>query len=223
VRSQPTLVLFTGLAADERLLEPQRSLPYELVVPPWIEPREGESLPQFARRMAESVRWPQRFVVGGVSFGGMIAAEIASDLKPNGVLLIASCLSSRSIPSMYRFINALCKAVPDPALRFGATFSRPFLNIFRSLSDDDQRVMADMLHKTPLPRLRRLAQMVLTWEGTAELPCPRMWIHGEGDLVIPLRKVRPDVVIPAAGHLVNWTHREEVNAIIRRFVESLTA
>ena len=42
------------------------------------------------------------------------------------------------------------------------------------------------------------------------------------DPVIPARKVEPDVVIPGAGHLVNWTHAERVNEEIARFVESVS-
>ena len=222
--SEPTLILFTGLAADERLLEPQRALPFPVITPGWIEPEENESLPAYAERVARGIAWPQRFVVGGVSFGGMLAAELSLRLRPDGVVLMASCLSASAVPTLYRFVNALCKAVPDPAIRFGSVVSRPVINFFRSIGEEDGQIMMDMMQRTPITRLRRTADMVMNWKGVATLPCPRLWIHGERDLIIPLKRLaphKPDVVVPTAGHLVNWTHRDETNAAIARLVSSL--
>lgn len=215
------MVLFTGLGADQRLLEPQRDLPYELITPGWIEPAQGQTLPEYARRMAAGIDWPDRCLLGGVSFGGMIAAELAPQVKPDALLLIASCLSARSIPSMFRFLNALGKAVPDAAIRLSGGLSRRFVNLFGDFSDEVQLLLADMLRRASVNLLRRAGEMALAWPGAPQPPCPRLWIHGGRDLVIPLPKVNPDVVIPGGGHLINWTHAEQVNRLIRSFVERL--
>ncbi|MFZ1934503.1 MAG: thioesterase domain-containing protein, partial [Thermoguttaceae bacterium] len=78
------LILLPGLGADHRLLEPQRAAFPQLIVPPWIPPRKHESLPQYAERMAQTVAPPHDvpLVLGGVSFGGMLAYEMARWLKP---------------------------------------------------------------------------------------------------------------------------------------------
>ena len=95
------LILLPGLGADHRLLEPQRRAFPQLIVPPWIPPRKNESLPDYAARMAETVT-PSRdvpLVLGGVSFGGMLAYEMARHLKPDAVVLIASCRNRRGLRS----------------------------------------------------------------------------------------------------------------------------
>ncbi|MFH0982469.1 MAG: alpha/beta hydrolase [Planctomycetota bacterium] len=219
--AEPVLVLFTGLGADERLLQPQHRLPYTLITPPWIEPDASETLPAYARRMANTVDWPARFVLGGVSFGGMVAAELAPLLKPAGLVLVSTCLYARSIPSVSRFINALTKAVEGAGDPSPVSFSRLFLNIFAEFSEEVQCLMADMLHQTSVNLLRWASHRILDWEGAPPPPCPRIWIHGGRDLVIPVRKVGPDVVIPDGGHLINWTHAEQVNQFIREFVGAL--
>jgi len=220
---KPSLVFFTGLGADERLLEPQRRLPYELITPPWVEPEETETLPEYARRMADTVDWPARFVLGGVSFGGMVAADLAPRVKPAGLVLLSTCLYARPIRSVSRFVNALTKAVEEADDPSPASFSRIFLNIFAEFGEDVQRVMAAMLQRTSVDLLRWARQRIIDWEGAAEAPCPRIWVHGENDTVIPAHKIRPDVLIAGGGHLINWTHREQVNQAIRGFVESLDA
>ena len=103
------LILLPGLGADHRLLEPQRAAFPQLVVPPWIPPRKRESLPQYAARMAETVT-PSRdvpLILGGVSFGGMLAYEMARYLKPDAVVLIASCRTRRVfVRSMRRGVGS---------------------------------------------------------------------------------------------------------------------
>ena len=43
---------------------------------------------------------------------------------------------------------------------------------------------------------------------------PICHIHGDRDRLIPLHRVRPDHVVPGAGHLLNLTHGEAVNAFL---------
>ena len=52
------------------------------------------------------------------------------------------------------------------------------------------------------------------------LPVPIHHVHGEDDRIIPLRGVRPHVVVPRAGHLVNVTHPAEVNAFIKAVISA---
>jgi pimeloyl-ACP methyl ester carboxylesterase len=219
--SDRTLVLFTGTASDSRLLDRHRSLPYRLITPEWVDPYDGESLADYARRMAAGVDWPPRCVLGGVSFGGMVAAELAPVIRPDGLVLVASTLSPRDIPSILRFGAMLGKALPDGTVRAAGGYSRPFLNIFQDFSEEEHAMFADMLARTSVTRFRRTIRMILRWPGVNGSPCPRLWVHGARDLVIPVRKVNPDVVIPDAGHLINWTHAEQVNQHIRRFVDAL--
>jgi pimeloyl-ACP methyl ester carboxylesterase len=74
---RPRLLLLPGLGADAQLFEPQRKVFPELEVVPWLEPRSKESLEDFGRRMAESADLDGEVVLGGVSFGGMVASVMA--------------------------------------------------------------------------------------------------------------------------------------------------
>jgi pimeloyl-ACP methyl ester carboxylesterase len=63
--------------------------------------------------------------------------------------------------------------------------------------------------------------MILGWEGVDGFCCPKLHLHGARDVIIPIRKVHPDVVFPDGGHMINWTHAEQVNEIICRFLDGL--
>ncbi len=166
MNSAPQLILLPGLGADERLLEPQRRAFPQLIVPPWIPPRTKESLADYAARMAESVthctphalreekplaereerphaereEYKPRLVLGGVSFGGMLAYEMARHLKPDAVVLIASCRNRRGLRWLYRAGRPLWPLVPAWTWERRQVVLPPFRALLQP--DDPRRAQA---------------------------------------------------------------------------------
>lgn len=93
------------MGADGRLFEPQRSAFPNLVVPQWIEPLTGESMASYASRLADTIEVRRPFFLGGVSFGGMVAFEMAEQLEPEAVFLIGSARSSAEVPFFWKAIE----------------------------------------------------------------------------------------------------------------------
>src|SRR5262245_55843221 len=87
------LILLSGMAADERLFEPQRVAFPDLRVPAWIDPLPGESLRGYAARLARRIDPGRPCLVGGASFGGMVALEMAPHLQADACVLIGSVRS----------------------------------------------------------------------------------------------------------------------------------
>ncbi len=175
------------------------------------DPRPGEMLPAFARRIEVSAD-----VYAGVSMGGMVALELARIRPCRGVVLIASCRSARMAPT---FASTILKLAP----RLGKA-KLPAWDVFvsrlGSVSENDRRLLVDMLHDQPIDRLREFARMICDWKGVADPGVPVVHVHGSEDLVIPIRFVKPDVVVRGGGHALNLSHAAEVNAVVRRFVSS---
>ncbi len=92
------LIMLPGMAADERLFEPQRQAISGLIVPPWIEPDPDEHLVSYAQRMASQIDPAGLVLIGGVSFGGMIALEMAYRLGLSECVLISSIRSPEEMP-----------------------------------------------------------------------------------------------------------------------------
>lgn len=235
------LILFPGLGADGRLFGPQRVLPAEIVTPAWIPPLEGESLAAYAGRMTERLLYEGICVpgegvhLGGASFGGMVAQELAGALlrtgvEVRGVVLMASARSGREVPRTLSWVERGSRVLPDTLLEFGRRRAKLIGPEFRAVPLPMKRLLREMFLATDLDFLRWGGRAILEWPGAgaeavtgaggevcdrAPSPIPIRHIHGAEDRMIPVRNVRPDVIVSGAGHLLNITHDGKVN----RFIE----
>ena len=208
------LVLLPGLGADERLFDPQRAAFPGLEVPRWLPNAPGESLPDYARRMAATIVPSEHFYLGGASFGGMVALEMARLLRPAAVFLIASCRSGGAIAPHLRYFVKFASILPERVFDVGKGATPLFISKFGSLTPTQRQFFEEMLVSTQPAFVRWGIAAITEWEGVGKLPMPVHHIHGSDDELIPLASVQPDRVIPGGGHLLNVTHAEEVNAFI---------
>jgi pimeloyl-ACP methyl ester carboxylesterase len=209
------LLLLPGVGADRRLFEAQQSSSAELSVIEWIAPiAREESLTGYAKRLAATIDTSPPFAIGGASFGGMVALELARHLRPAAVILIASCRSPLSLPPHYRQLSWLTQFLPAALLTGALARSRFVTSRFGLKTRDERRLFGDMLRATPPSFVQWACRAIFGWPGAADLPMPIHHIHGTNDRIIPLRCVRPTAVVQDAGHLVNVTHASEVNAFI---------
>jgi pimeloyl-ACP methyl ester carboxylesterase len=207
------LYVSPGVGADARLFDGIRSARAIR----WIEPAEPrEALPQYAERLAAQLRrssLEEPFDLGGASFGGMVALELARHLSPRNVILFGSSRSPRGITRALRLVSL----IPDRLLRPPQIVRPMIARWFGARSAPHAQLFSDMLDATSPSFFRWACHALASWEGVAELPMPVSHIHGELDHVIPIRLVNADHVIEGAGHLLTMTHTDAVNRILSGF------
>ncbi len=151
--------------------------------------------------------------------GGMLALEMVPYLRPAAVILIASCRSGAQIRWL-RLYKLLFPLVPRAAFRFTRRLGRALEFMLGRLSAEQRRVFQTMMDDLPIDFLCWGCRAILQWRpaGRAEPTwrTPVFQIHGSADRLIPAARVQADEIVPGAGHLVNLTHPEAVNAFIRR-------
>jgi len=210
------ILLLSGMGADGRLFAPQQAAFPNLRVPAWIDPLRGESLRSYATRFARRVDPARPCLVGGASFGGIVALEMAPHLQARACVLIASVRSPDELPWGWR------------ALRLAAAFSPEQLGTAAGLV---ARFLASSLPAETRQRLQRLARPKAAFVRWASWAVSQWWpspaarrlqvfhIHGALDQTLPVRYTRPDVVVPRGGHLLPLTHAAEVNRFLRESLE----
>ncbi|HXS99700.1 MAG TPA: alpha/beta hydrolase [Elusimicrobiota bacterium] len=214
------VILFSGMGGDKRMFGPLRVPGVELITPDHLEPEAGEDLPAFAERTADRHGIGADDVVGGVSFGGMLAAQISSRRALAGAILLASCHQPRRLPGRYRFVERFCRLVPDALL--GLRSWPPFVRgRFAPIDAKNAQLMIEMARGYPPKMLRRFGRMIVEWSGVESIPCPLLSVHGAGDRILPLSCIDAQLVLPEAGHAFTLTHPEPIGAAIRDFLRKL--
>jgi len=213
------LLLFPGMGADHRLLGPQARAFPDLVVPPWIPPRRGESLASYAGRLAPTIPADASSVIGGVSFGGMLACELARILRPRALVLIASASDPFFMSRYQRTAATVGPHAPSAVLRPLARWPWLVRHFLPTRDPGHAQLLVDMLGCCDVGFLKWSAGAIVSWRPEpfpADIPVHRL--HGDRDNIIPLRRYEGQTVVRDAGHLVNLTQPEETNAFLRGVV-----
>lgn len=204
----------SGMAADSRVFVHIR-LPegYEAVHLDWIPPEKNESLSSYASRLAQRIDTQQPFALIGLSFGGMLASEIAKLHKPAMTILISSIPVSAHLPGYFKMAAKLKlhKMVPVSLLKTAATMKR----WFTKESDEDKKLILQAIRESDSALIRWSMDAILKWNND-QVPVPCCHIHGTRDEVLPIRYTKPTHTIKKGGHMLVLTDAAMVNDILAR-------
>lgn len=210
------------MGADSRLMAPIRIPGIEIVTPDHLEPVFGESLSEYAARVADAQGIRPDDIVGGASFGGMIAAEIANQRPVAALILLGTCLKPAGLPWTFHLMEKIGQLLPDFALN--VRLWRPFVRWrFAPASKEIQATLLEMVQQSPTSYIRAFARMIISSPEIKPNHVPTLCLHGAKDRIIPLRCAEPSIVLEDAGHVFTLTHPERTNAEISKFVGALTS
>jgi len=154
-------------------------------------------------------------VLGGSSFGGMVAYEMARNLRPDVLVLLGSVTARREIPAYLRCLATLSWAMP--AVGFGLMhIVAPYVAaIFGARETAHRRLFVEMLRSTSSAFLRWSCIAINGWRPQPLAGVPIFTIHGDNDHILPLGHRPVDVTVRSGGHLLTLTHPLEVNEALR--------
>jgi pimeloyl-ACP methyl ester carboxylesterase len=204
----------SGLGADKKAFQ-RIKLPacYESIYLDWITPEKDESLTNYARRFSSLIKNDDAFILIGLSFGGMLACEIAKFRNPLKTIIISSIGCSNELPWYFKRAASmgLHKYVPVKLLKAGTILK----NIMGTKSKEDKAIIIDYA-KTADPSLVRWSiHAIVNWDQPQRVPGV-IHLHGSSDHMLPLKYTRPDYVIKNGGHLMIFNKADEVNKILNK-------
>lgn len=208
------------MGGDSRLFGPIQLSNINLLTPDHVEPLPGEDLRRYAARLISEFEIAPQDVIGGASFGGMLAAEISTQCQVAGLVLLGSCLQPSRLPWSYRWMERAGWLIPDFAL--GVRSWMPLVRWrFAPTTPEAGACLIAMAADYPTSQIRAFGRMALGWPGISRPSCPTLSVHGDQDRIIPLRCADPDVVLTGAGHAFTLTHSAQTIAAIQGFLNRL--
>ncbi|NQV52901.1 MAG: alpha/beta hydrolase [Flavobacteriales bacterium] len=207
----------SGLGADETVFSRlQLKETIEIHHLPWLAPNENETMEAYALRMGQCIEDPQSAVLVGLSFGGIMAIEIAKRIPLKQVVLISSVKSKTEMPINLNLIGLLHlqKLLPASKLLHFKELTAWFFGVREG---SDKEMLFDLLERSDERIVNWSADKVVSWDGDHNLS-NISHIHGTADAVFPIRNVRPDKKVQGGPHFMVYTHPDEVSAWLNEVI-----
>lgn len=157
------IYIVSGLGADERVFQRLDLSGYKATFIHWIPPQENETIEHYATRLLEQIKTTKPILLG-LSFGGIMAVEIAKRIETEKVILIASAKTKSEIPFYFRFIGSLGihNIIPTRLLKSSNILTHWFFGI---TSEKDKEVFSQILKDTDPIFLKWAIDKIVSWSN----------------------------------------------------------
>ena len=154
-----------------------------------------------------------RPVLLGVSFGGMMAIEIAKFIPEAIVIIVSSIRDRHQLPLSIRMSGRL---VNDRwKLPANLPLLAPLQNYFLGVETEaDARLAREYRGNIDPLYLQWAIRAIAFWQNEWR-PEHFYHLHGTRDRTFPIHRVEPTHVIEGGGHLMIHNKAEEISAIIK--------
>lgn len=214
-----TLYCISGLGGDERAFSFLKlTKEIEVKYLNWIIPDSNETMESYAEKMLAKINLNENFGIVGLSFGGMIATEIAKKVKPSLLILLSSAMTRKELPSIYRFggITGLYRIMRPFFIKKGYFI----LNWFKNSGNPEKRILlGKMIEDNDNRFLGWAIKSASQWQNQTTVDCVR--IHGTKDRILPKGKFIANETVKGGGHLIVMSQPNEVSDFINRSVSKL--
>ncbi len=206
-----TIYAIPGLGTTEKLYVNTKIKGVEIIVLNWPTPEKNDTMESYARKFLPQINTNIPFCLLGVSFGGMICTELSKIISPKKIFLISSCKSRKELPWFIKTLKyiPLHRLISENQHRkmaykgrwiigFGKAYIPEFLGMVNSMTKN---------------YFKYCINIIVNWNNTT-LPKNTIHIHGDNDILLWYRFVKPDYTIEKGSHAMVVFQADEINKII---------
>lgn len=208
----------SGLGADKHAFDRLKFDPLQWKVHfiDWLEPHADESLSAYAFRMSSAIDTDVPVYLLGLSFGGIIAIEIAKHIHVTHIFLLSSIATRFQLP-WYLHWGGRLHLHQAGFIHLIKKYPRFLHQIFGVKSPRMKAYVNDMAKRSSDTYLGWSMTQIANWKQTEKLP-HLTHIHGDLDAVFPIRYIQADIVLHKGSHFAVLTHAQQISKIINAHV-----
>lgn len=212
ISKQKIVYLISGLGADESIFQNLDFKNLKPVFIKWLVPQSNDTLKTYAIRLSAQIETTHPIILG-VSFGGMIAIEIAKYIDCQQVIIISSAKTQYEIPLLYRFLGKLRFHRLIPIALFKQV--NPITYWFFGMQTKTERnLLKTILENTDAIFLKWAIHAILTWQNKIIIN-KLIHIHGNQDRILPIKNLQKvDFEIENGGHLMIFNQATILNSLL---------
>lgn len=218
LHSMGNIYCLSGLGADERIFRKLRIKGAKLIYIDWPKHNKNDSMSSYAAKISAMID-DENPVLLGVSFGGMLAVEIAKQRHVKKAILVSSAKSEAEKPKPSGVIRwfvtsgivpAFVYRWPHPALYF----------LFGTEDEEERKLIRNIILDSNGKFVKWATATLLQWDNTI-VPANVVHIHGKKDRLIPPGNIKADYWIEDGGHMMVYNRASEISRIIELEITAL--
>lgn len=189
---------------------------YEIHILDWLIPGKEETIEDYAKRMALTVKEKDAILIG-VSFGGVVVQEMNNFLKLKKLIIISSVKTRNELPRRMK-IASLTKAYK--LIPTSLVLSAEDLTRF-SIGPKSKKRLAlyqQYLHVRDKQYLDWALEKMVTWNKKERIK-NLIHIHGEKDMVFPIKYIDGCRVIEGGTHIMILNKGSEISKMLLEIFE----
>ncbi len=193
------IYFISGLGADRRVFQKLKIEGYQPVHIDWLEPEKAESLDHYAQRLTPQIKSDHPIIVG-LSFGGLVAVEIAKQIEVEKVILISSTKSQLEIPPYFKLFRwfPIHRIFPFKTLLWALYWVLFWLFSLETI--EERRLLRAILKETDAGFIKWAIHQVVNWKNEI-IPEKIYHIHGLHDRIFPRRFLQANCC-EEGGHFI---------------------
>lgn len=205
------IYLISGLGADASVFSHLNLPNYELIHIPWEIPFHDETLHDYSARIGKNVE--EGSIILGLSFGGIVAQEIAVIKSAKAVVLISSVKSADELDWKLNLVKktGLNEITPMALIRLACFTIGSY--IFGAETEEDKKLLKTIARQGSAPLMVWSIQQIMGWHGAKHI-CPVIHIHGTEDRIFPVSKIKNYIPVIDGGHLMILNKSEKVSSLV---------
>jgi len=197
--SKIPVYMMPGLAASSSIFERIVLADdiFETVLLEWEIPLDKETLPEYAKRIAQKIQHPNPVLIG-VSFGGILVQEMAQFIQARKVIIISSAKTNLEFPRRMK-VAKTTKAYKLIPTNLVANVESLAKFSFGSKIDQRLKLYEKFLRIRDKRYLDWAIEQIILWDRTVADENV-VHIHGDEDDVFPIKYIKNCIVVKGGTH-----------------------
>lgn len=206
-----------GIGADETVFKKLQVPGKELVHIHWPEFDKHDELGCYAQKIIPQIK-EENPVILGLSFGGMLAIEIAKIHPVRKIILVSSAKTKYELPQYGKFFRTLILSQVIPSFLYTIPNTVTY-KLFGAHKEEEIDMLKGVFENTD-GKLMKWAMKAITLWRNETYPEPLVHIHGTADKILPIENIHANYIIEGGSHIMIYNRAQEISNIIAKELTS---
>jgi hypothetical protein len=202
-----------GLGTNEKLYVNTHIKNHQIVILNWPIPTLNETMESYAKKFLPQIDQTKPFCLLGVSFGGMLCAELSKTTTPFKLFLVSTCKTRMELPWYLKIFKhiPIHKIVGEKCHRKLAYHGKWFIGFGNAYIPEYLGMVNSMTENY----FKFCINIIVNWKGK-DYGKNIIHIHGTNDRLLKYKYVKSDYTIKGGSHAMIVFNAAEINSIIEK-------